>query len=299
MKDGEREWSVGFKLRHHQISKFRAWLSAAAPAVNRPHEISSMSFISGREAGKHFPMALDSFPNLIAQSRGPGLRVRLADLVDPWWPALGRLIRPKPAHETAAFAAAIIALAAKMAKADGVAVKIECQTFERFLEPAPEEVPRIRRLYELASQDTAGFEAYAESVAGMLKDAPELKVNVLECLLMIACADGVLHHAEEAYLTTVAKTFGLSCEEFRRVRAPFVRDMNDPYDVLGLDASASPQEVRRRYVELVQRYHPDRLMARGAQAALIKAATVKLAAINAAYEAITGGPRLQVQGERA
>jgi DnaJ like chaperone protein len=43
----------------------------------------------------------------------------------------------------------------------------------------------------------------------------------------------------------------------------------------------------------VQRFHPDRLTARGAQAALIKAATVKLAAINAAYEAITAGQGLE------
>ena len=68
----------------------------------------------------------------------------------------------------------MIALAAKMAKADGVAVRIECQTFERFFEPTPEELPRIRNLYKLASQDTAGFELYAERIARMLKDEPDL-----------------------------------------------------------------------------------------------------------------------------
>lgn len=204
-------------------------------------------------------------------------------------------MRPRPAHQTAAFSAAVIALSAKMAKADGVAVVVECQTFERFFEPTPDELPRIRRLYDLASQDTAGFEAYAESIARMLKDEPDLKVNVLECLLMIACADGILHPAEEAFLRTVGHAFDISCEEFKRIRAPFVRDPEDPYDVLGVAPSASHHEIRSRYIELVQRFHPDRLMARGAQAALVKAATVKLAAINAAYEAIMSGRR--VQGE--
>lgn len=241
-------------------------------------------------------MPLDCMSNFIEQERGQGLRARLAALLGCWWPALGRLIRPRPVHQTAAFSAAIIALAAKMAKADGVAVRVECQTFERFFEPSPEEVPRIRRLYELASQDTAGFEIYAESVARMLKGEPDLKVNVLECLLMIACADGILHPAEEAFLKTVGQAFGISCEEFRRIRAHFVRDVDDPYHVLGLEPTASEQELRKRYVELVQRFHPDRLTARGAQAALIKAATAKLAAINTAYEAIVDGRR--VQGER-
>src|SRR5690606_31488397 len=148
------------------------------------------------------------------------------------------------------------------------AVVVECQTFERFFEPTPEEVPRIRRLYELASRDTAGFEIYAESIARMLKDEPELKINVLECLLMIACADGILHPAEEAFLRTVGHAFGVSCDEFKKIRAPFVRDMDNPFDVLGVRPSASHQEIRSRYLELVQRFHPDRLIARGAQAAL-------------------------------
>ncbi|WP_051388572.1 TerB family tellurite resistance protein [Hyphomicrobium nitrativorans] len=240
-------------------------------------------------------MSSDCFSNLLAPDLRPSVRARLADWVARWWPALSRILRPKPAHETAAFSAAVIALAAKMAKADGVAVRLECETFERFFEPTPDELPRIRRLYNLASQDTAGFEAYAASIARMLDGEPDLKINVLECLLMIACADGVLHPAEEAFLRTVGETFGVSCERFRKIRARFVSDMSDPYHVLGVDPAASQQEIRARYLELVRRFHPDHLVARGAQAALIKAATVKLAAINAAYELVGG----KLQGERA
>ncbi|MBX9865059.1 MAG: TerB family tellurite resistance protein [Hyphomicrobium sp.] len=242
-------------------------------------------------------MPLDSLPSDSEPERPRGGRACWADFVGRWWPGLGNLIRPKPVHQTAAFSAAIIALAAKMAKADGVAVKIECQTFERFFEPAPHEIPRIRQLYQLASQDTAGFEHYAESIARMLKDDHDLKISVLECLLMIACADGIMHPAEEAFLRTVGHTFGITCEEFRKIKAPFLREIDDPYDVLGVNPSASAQEVRTRYIDLVQRFHPDRLIARGAQAALVKAATLKLAAINAAYEAILAGRRLQ--GDRA
>lgn len=240
-------------------------------------------------------MSSDCFSNLLAPDLRPSVRVRLADFFARWWPGLGNVLRPKPAYETAAFSAAVIALAAKMAKADGVAVRLECDTFERFLEPTPEELPRVRRLYALASQDTAGFEAYAQSIARMLDDRPDLKVNILECLLMIACADGVLHPAEEAFLRTVGQTFGIGCERFRKIRARFVNDMSDPYHVLGVTPSATPQEIRARYLELVHRFHPDQLIARGAQAAIVKAATVKMAAINAAYEIV--GRR--TEGERA
>lgn len=240
-------------------------------------------------------MPSDCFSYLLAPDLRPSVRAQLADFVARWWPALSRILRPKPAYQTAAFSAAVVALAAKMAKADGVAVCLECETFERFFEPTPDELPRIRRLYELASQDTAGFEAYAASIARMLADEPDLKVNVLECLLLIACADGVLHPAEEAFLKTVGEIFGVSCERFRKIRARFVRDLSDPYHVLGVTPSATPQEIRTRYLELVRRFHPDRLIASGAQAAIVKAATVKLAAINAAYEMV--GERA-MQGER-
>lgn len=247
-------------------------------------------------------MPLDSLSSPAERQRTLSWRGKLAAALARWWPALGRAIAPKPVQETAAFSAAVIALAAKMAKADGVAVKVECQTFERFFDPAPHEVAQIRRLYHLASQDTAGYEIYAGRIARMLADEPDLKISVLECLLMIACADGVLHPAEETFLRTVGETFGIPCDKFCRLRSRFVRDRESPYDVLGIDPEASPADVRARYLALVHRFHPDRLIATGAQAALIKAATVKLAAINAAYEAIVAmqpGKSPAAQGECA
>lgn len=229
---------------------------------------------------------LDRVSQDILPAKDSGLRARIADLLDHLGTGLGRFVRPRPAYQSAAFTAALVALAAKMAKADGVAVKVECEAFQRFLEVSPADMPGIRRLYDLASQDTAGFEAYAEDIAGMLKDTPDLKINVLECLLMIACSDGILHPAEEAFLRVVAEKFGLTCDEFKRTRALFVKDVCSPYEVLGVEPGVTATALKQRYRELVQRFHPDRLIAAGAQAALIKAANVKLAAINAAYEAI-------------
>ena len=56
--------------------------------------------------------------------------------------------------------------------------------------------------------------------------------------------------------------------------------------MLGLDPGASPAEVKQRYRRLVLENHPDRLIARGLSMAAIKLATDRLAAINAAYEAV-------------
>lgn len=199
---------------------------------------------------------------------------------------LSRIIRPRRATESRTFTTAFVSLAAKMAKADGVAVLAEEEAFVRFLELKPEDVGNVRRLYALAKTNTAGFEIYATRIARLLAKEPSLKINVLECLLYVACSDGVLHPAEDTFLRTVAEKFGVAGADFKRLRAMFVHDPHCPYDLLGLSPDATLVEVKARYRYLVAHCHPDRLMASGAKAAIVKAATAKMAAINVAYGTI-------------
>jgi len=61
-----------------------------------------------------------------------------------------------------AFSVAIIALSAKMAKADGVVTENEVNAFRQVFEFPPDQARNVARLYNLARQDVAGYEAYAE-----------------------------------------------------------------------------------------------------------------------------------------
>lgn len=221
-----------------------------------------------------------------ATSREPGLLWRLARFLGLTRLGFGRWRCWGNARQCAAFTSAFVALAAKMAKADGVAIATEASTFEKFLEVEPHELANVRRLYAQAQSDTAGFETYAERIAAMLADDPETKRRVFESLFYVACSDGILHPAEDKFLHVVADHFGYDAHTYRAIRATFVHDPDDPYTVLDMAPNSSDRAVKSRYRKLMFENHPDRLIAMGAPAAAIKAATAKAAAVNDAYNDI-------------
>lgn len=185
-----------------------------------------------------------------------------------------------------AFTIAIIALGAKMAKADGVVTRDEEEAFQRVFRVPPGEEANVRRIFNLARQDTAGFEIYAGQIARIFRGNPAVLEDILDGLFEIAKADGVFHPGEVAFLERVAEIFGFAPNEFRRIRASHFPDAADPYIILGVVHTASDDEIKRTWRLLVRENHPDSLMARGVPAEFIKLANDKLAVINAAYEKI-------------
>jgi DnaJ like chaperone protein len=185
-----------------------------------------------------------------------------------------------------AFTIAIIALSAKMARADGVVSPLEREAFSEVFRFAPEEAGNVGHVFDLAKQDVAGYETYAGQIAALFKDDRKLLQHVLEGLMYVAAADGMLHPKEDAFLKSVAARFGFSDSEFRFFRARFVTDHANPNDALRLRPDATDAEVKAQYRKLVRDNHPDRLMANGVPAEFLELSTRKLAAINVAYDTI-------------
>jgi DnaJ like chaperone protein len=185
------------------------------------------------------------------------------------------------------FTIAVIALSAKMAKADGIVTDDEVEVFERLFRVHPDEAANVRRVFNLARGDTAGYELYAGQIARLLAGNPALLEDILDGLFEIAKADGVLHPGELEFLERTAEIFGFAPNEFRRIRAShFAPDAMDPYAVLGVAYDASDEEVRKTYRRLVKENHPDSLIGRGVPEEFVRLATDKLAAINSAYDRI-------------
>lgn len=213
-------------------------------------------------------------------SQRTGVAGSLANALDPdtWLPG-GR---------DAAFTLALIALSAKMAVADGVVTASEFRAFQRTVEIPDGVEQQVDRLFRMAQQDVAGYEAYARKIGRFFHDQPETLEHVLDSLFFIASADGMIHEAELEYLRSVSDIFGFDDARFEQLAAQHVLidEGADPYIVLGLAPSADRNEVRRVYRLLVAEHHPDRLIAKGVPEELLDMATARMAAINHAYSKI-------------
>jgi DnaJ like chaperone protein len=197
---------------------------------------------------------------------------------------LTALVKPRPPEQSLAFTIGMIALAAKMAKADGIVAESEIAAFRRIFHVAAGEQPNVARVFNLAKQDVAGYDVYARQIARLFRKRPRMLEDILDGLFHIAKADGVVHERELAYLMSVAEIFGFTPAEFTRIRARHtVPAASDPYVILGVDVSISDEELRKVYRRLVRLNHPDRHIAAGMPEEAIKIATERLARINEAY----------------
>lgn len=192
------------------------------------------------------------------------------------------------ARRAMTFSMAVVALAAKMAKADGIVTTEELQSFWQRFSVADKDRRDVERLFRLAQQDVAGYEKYAAKIARLFPDEPAILEDIVDALLYIAAADGVLHPNESAFLERVAGIFGIDERAYRRLVARHVRDEGtvDAYAVLGVSETDTLEVIRRRYRELVAQNHPDRLLARGVPEDFIKLANDRVAAINEAWEIV-------------
>lgn len=186
-----------------------------------------------------------------------------------------------------AFLSAMIALSAKMAKADGIVTIDEVAAFRRMVEFPPDQERNVTWMFDLARRDVAGFELYAAKLAALYEPGDEILTDIVDGLFGIAKADSYVHEAELAYLSEVARRFGLDASVFERIKARHVLpEEGDPYAILGVDRGLDYPELRRRYRKLAADSHPDRLIARGVPPEFVVIANSRLAAINAAWDRI-------------
>jgi|TARA_B100001057_G_scaffold142326_1_gene142053 DnaJ like chaperone protein len=192
-----------------------------------------------------------------------------------------------PPERSIAFTIAVIALGAKMAKADGYVTTDEVKAFRQVFRIPSGEENNAARVFNLARQDVTGYELYAKRISLMFGQGHQTLVDLLEGLFHIATADNDYHPNEDKFLSMVSSIFGLKEAQFKAIRARCVPNMEpDPYTVLGVDLNDDFAKIKGAWRDLVRTYHPDRMIARGLPEEAINLAERRIIQINKAFEAV-------------
>ena len=179
----------------------------------------------------------------------------------------------------------ILALIARVMKADGVILKAEVDSIKPFLlkhygvEGGREALQILKHLLN-TSIDT-------RQVAKELKNTLNYssRLEVLHMLMTLANADGQFDNNEKFLIRVIALDFEISQDDLNAMFALFLPKTNNSwaYAALGITANASDDEVKRAYRKMAMLYHPDRVVE---NEDLKRSATDKFREIQTAYECI-------------
>ncbi|HOK37433.1 MAG TPA: TerB family tellurite resistance protein [Bacteroidales bacterium] len=184
------------------------------------------------------------------------------------------------------FILSLLVLSAAVMKADNVVRKSELNFVKKFLLQnfnEEETLEALRILKEILDREINLDEVCTQIRMKMTKP---LKLQIIHYLFGIAYADGELHNNEIETIKNICFKIGLSGYDFETIYSMFKPKLNidDYYSVLGLNQSASNEEIKKAYRSLALKHHPDKVAHLGED--IQKAAQEKFKKINEAYEYI-------------
>jgi len=198
----------------------------------------------------------------------------------------------------------LVALMAKVAKADGKVCELEAellshtftdisQTFENSSEVREE----LKKIYKKELQTFENTIIISQKYLKLTKRDYIKRLKVMEYLLNIAFIDNDFSQAEFMITEDIANTLEIKKVDFKNFIAQFEQfyakrskqkglSLEHAYELLGVKKSDDFATIKKEYRHLVRKYHPDILMGQGKEQSIIDAATKQLQEINEAYELI-------------
>lgn len=181
------------------------------------------------------------------------------------------------------FLISLLALSAAVIKADGKVSSAERARFREFFAAnfgTQAAVEAEEMLEEILQKDFNLYEVCSQIRSSM--DYSQ-RLQLYHYLVSLGACDGLVQR-EVDLLETIANYIGLSKSDSDSIMAQF-RPSNDAnYRILGIDPTATDEEVKKAYRRMAVKYHPDKVATLGED--VQRAAEEKFKAISQAYEAI-------------
>ena len=110
------------------------------------------------------------------------------------------------------------------------------------------------------------------------------RLELIHVLFGLSKADGHVHPDEVKVIHTLARYLNINNNDFNSIQAMFFKDTLSDYKILGLDSSATDNEVKKTYRKMAAKYHPDKVAHLGEE--LKNLAEEKFKSLNDAYQNI-------------
>lgn len=189
-----------------------------------------------------------------------------------------------------AFFVAAFSMLAKLVRADGRISRRELAEVEQFarfelgLDSGSLQV--AMNIFNAALNSPAAFEDFARQFYRLFHARPQMLEMMVDILFRVSVADGQMSPMEKQMIESAAAIFRFSQFQYQAIASRYIRPDERPYEVLGCRPSDSDQQIKRRYRQLVQTYHPDKIAGKGLPEEFIRLAEEKFRQIQNAYEAI-------------
>ena len=193
----------------------------------------------------------------------------------------------KSTNEETIFVANLVAIMTKICMADGHISREERGVIHNFFQKSLGYGGNELRIIDAMIDETdtrnpdlgqicASFRRFAKH---------EQSLILLDLAYNIAPVDHVVTEGEEQAINELVSSLGISEEEHNRTRNRHaVAKRGDHYMVLGVDSSASVEDIKKAYKALAKQYHPDKVSHLGGE--MVGFAHQKFQEINDSYQAI-------------
>lgn len=177
-----------------------------------------------------------------------------------------------------------LVLTAAVMKADGVVKKSELEYVKQFLRVNFGENQTIEALQILKDllQNDVSIDPVCSKIRYGMQTA--LKLQILHYLFGIAKADGEIHQTEIYLLEQIAIKIGVNSNDYNSIKSMFIEETDSAYKILGVQKTASDEELKKAYRAMAVKHHPDKVANMGED--VQNSAKLKFQKINEAWDKI-------------